>query len=251
MNQLEIHNLAKFYGTKKVLKDISFTVRDGEFVSILGPSGSGKSTLFQMIGGITKPSSGTIYLNGKNINGKRGHISYTPQSASLLPWRTVLENVVLGQEIAGKKDLEKARKMIKRAGLEGFEEAYPHELSGGMKQRVSFIRSMMSPQSLILLDEPFSALDEFTRLDMQQWLLSIWEEHKKSILFVTHNIEEALFLSDRIIVFSSSPTTIKQEFSLPFPRPRDRKILLTDEFLHWKRKIYQSLSGDESEQLSK
>jgi ABC-type nitrate/sulfonate/bicarbonate transport system ATPase subunit len=125
MNQLEIHNLAKFYGTKKVLKDISFTVRDGEFVSILGPSGSGKSTLFQMIGGITKPSSGTIYLNGKNINGKRGHISYTPQSASLLPWRTVLENVVLGQEIAGKKDLEKARKMIKRAGLEGFEEAYP------------------------------------------------------------------------------------------------------------------------------
>lgn len=251
MNQLEIHNLAKFYGTKKVLKDISFTVRDGEFVSILGPSGSGKSTLFQMIGGITKPSSGTIYLNGKNINGKRGHISYTPQSASLLPWRTVLENVVLGQEIAGKKDLEKARKMIKRAGLEGFEEAYPHELSGGMKQRVSFIRSMMSPQSLILLDEPFSALDEFTRLDMQQWLLSIWEEHKKSILFVTHNIEEALFLSDRIIVFSSRPTTIKQEFSLPFPRPRDRKILLTNEFLHWKRKIYQSLSGDESEQLSK
>lgn len=251
MNQLEIHNLAKFYGTKKVLKDISFTVRDGEFVSILGPSGSGKSTLFQMIGGITKPSSGTIYLNGKNINGKRGHISYTPQSASLLPWRTVLENVVLGQEIAGKKDLEKARKMIKRAGLEGFEEAYPHELSGGMKQRVSFIRSMMSPQSLILLDEPFSALDEFTRLDMQQWLLSIWEEHKKSILFVTHNIEEALFLSDRIIIFSARPTTIKQEFSLPFPRPRDRRILLTDEFLHWKRKIYQSLSGDESEQLSK
>ena len=141
--------------------------------------------------------------------------------------------------------------MAIRPGLEWLEEAYPHELSGGMKQRVSFIRSMMSPQSLILLDEPFSALDEFTRLDMQQWLLSIWEEHKKSILFVTHNIEEALFLSDRIIVFSSRPTTIKQEFSLPFLRPRDRKILLTEEFLHWKRKIYQSLSGDESEQLSK
>src|SRR5690606_30187843 len=114
-----------------------------------------------MLGGSTKPSCGTISLTGKNNNGKRWHIRYTPQSASLLPWRTVLENVVLGQEIAGKKDLEKARKMIKRAGLEGFEEAYPHELSGGMKQRVSFIRSMMSPQSLILLDEPFSALDEF------------------------------------------------------------------------------------------
>ncbi len=244
MNQLEIRNLFKQFGTNEVLDDISFTIDDGEFVSILGPSGSGKSTLFQIIGGIMLPSAGSIHLNGKDITGKNGHISYTPQSASLLPWRTVLGNVMLGQEISGKADVEEAKKMVERAGLAGFEDAYPHELSGGMKQRVSFIRSVMSPQSLILLDEPFSALDEFTRLDMQKWLLSIWSEHKKSILFITHNIEEALFLSDRIIVFSERPTSIKAEFTVPFSRPRKEELLLTDEFFQWKRKIYGRLVGE-------
>ncbi|MBB6453221.1 ABC-type nitrate/sulfonate/bicarbonate transport system ATPase subunit [Salirhabdus euzebyi] len=241
MSHLKIEHIEKSYGERSVLKDVSFSVQEGEFVSLLGPSGSGKSTLFRIIGGMTAPLSGAVYLEGEDITGKRGSISYTPQSPSLMPWRTTLQNVLLGQEIVGKKDEEKARDMLERAGLKGYEQAYPHELSGGMKQRASFIRSILSPQSLILLDEPFSALDEFTRLDMQQWLLSIWSEYKRSILFVTHNIEEAIFLSDRIIVLSDRPATVVKEFNIPFDRPRREDLLLTEEFLHWKKLIYQEM----------
>lgn len=243
MSQLEIQQIKKSFGENTVLNDLSFSVQEGEFVALLGPSGSGKSTLFRIIGGISLPSSGTVQLNEENITGKSGSISYTPQYPSLMPWRTILDNVLLGQEITGKRDLEKALHMIERAGLGGFEQSYPHELSGGMQQRVSYIRSILSPQSLILLDEPFSALDEFTRLDMQKWLLSIWAEYKRSILFVTHNIEEALFLADRIIVLSSRPATVKKEFTIPFARPRDEDILLSDDFLQWKKRIYQEMRG--------
>jgi ABC-type nitrate/sulfonate/bicarbonate transport system ATPase subunit len=182
-------------------------------------------------------------MDGDRMNGQRGSISYTPQSPSLLPWRTVLHNILLGGEIIGENNELEAIRMIERAGLKGYEHAYPRELSGGMQQRVSFIRSLMSPQSLICLDEPFSSLDEFTRLDMQNWLLSIWEENKRSILLVTHHIEEALYLSDRIIVLSGKPAKIKKEFTIPFPRPRQESIILSDEFLQWKRTIYNELRG--------
>jgi ABC-type nitrate/sulfonate/bicarbonate transport system ATPase subunit len=241
MSHLEIQHVNKSFGENTVLNDLSFSVHEGEFVALLGPSGSGKSTLFRVIGGISQPSSGKVMLNGENITGKPGSISYTPQSPSLMPWRSILDNVLLGQEISGKRDAERALQMIERAGLGGFEKSYPHELSGGMQQRASFIRSILSPQPLILLDEPFSALDEFTRLDMQKWLLSIWAEYKRSILFVTHNIEEALFLADRIIVLSSRPATVKKEFTIPFVRPRDEAILLSDDFLQWKKRIYQEM----------
>lgn len=241
MGELRVHELSKSFGEKSVLDNVTLSVDEGEFVSVLGPSGSGKSTLFHLIGGISHPDTGDIYLDGKQINGKRGSISYTPQSPSLLPWRTVLQNVLLGAEISGVKNEEAAVEMIERAGLTGYERAYPHELSGGMKQRVAFIRSLLSPQSIICLDEPFSALDEFTRLEMQKWLLSIWKEYKRSILFVTHNIDEAIYLSDRIIVLSTNPAIVKKEFSIPFTRPRDENILLSEEFLKWKKAIYQEL----------
>jgi ABC-type nitrate/sulfonate/bicarbonate transport system ATPase subunit len=241
MTKLAVQHLSKSFEEKKVLEDLSFQINEAEFVSILGPSGSGKSTLFHLIGGLYIPDSGDILLDDKRINGTRGHISYTPQSPSLMPWRTILENVMLGGEIVGKADRNAALDMIEKAGLKGYEHAYPYELSGGMKQRVAFIRSLLSPQSLICLDEPFSALDEFTRLDMQNWLLSIWEEHKRAVLLVTHNIEEALYLSDRIIVLSGKPAKVKKEFSIPFPRPRDESIVLNEEFLHWKKRITQEL----------
>lgn len=244
MSKLEIKQIEKSFGNHLVLKDLSFSILDGEFVSILGPSGSGKSTLFHLIGGISRPDSGNIYIDGEKINGKRGAISYMPQAPSLLPWRTILNNVLLSQEIAGKVDKEKALQMIDRAGLKGYENKYPHELSGGMKQRVSFIRSLLSPQSIICLDEPFSALDELTRLEMQKWLLSVWSEYKRSILFVTHSIEEAIFLSDRIIVLSTKPATIKKEFIIPFKRPRTEDLLLSEEFLQWKKRIYYELMPD-------
>lgn len=243
MGKLCIKKLSKSFEQKPVLNNVTFTVNDGEFVSILGPSGSGKSTLFHLIGGILLPDIGEICLDDQSINGTKGMISYTPQNPSLFPWRTILENVLLGAEIVGKKDKKEALKMIERAGLKGYEHAYPHELSGGMKQRVAFIRSLLSPQSLICLDEPFSALDEFTRLDMQKWLLAIWQEYQRSILFVTHNIEEAIYLSDRIIVLSSRPATVKRDFAIPFARPRKENILLSEEFLHWKKEIYREL-GD-------
>ncbi|WP_025783938.1 ABC transporter ATP-binding protein [Sporosarcina sp. D27] len=244
MGQLILENLSKSYGQNHVLQDITLSVKEGEFVSIVGPSGSGKSTIFQLIGGLYTPDSGTISLDGSVLNNSRGHISYMPQSPALFPWRSVLQNVELSAEIAGtKQDRTKTLELIKSAGLTGYEDAYPNELSGGMKQRVSFIRSLNAPQSIICLDEPFSALDEFTRLEMQQWLLSIWETYKKSILFITHDIDEALFLSDRIIVLSDKPAIVKKEITVPFDRPRSEELLMSDPFLILKRKIYNLLRG--------
>ncbi|TFB13117.1 ABC transporter ATP-binding protein [Filobacillus milosensis] len=241
MKHLNVQNISQSFGENHVLDDINFSIEEGEFVSILGPSGSGKSTLFRIIGGISEPTSGDILLKNKSIKGKPGSISYTPQSPSLFPWRSILDNVLLGQEIVGKKDRKKALQMIERAGLGSYEHAYPYELSGGMKQRASFIRSILSPQSLILLDEPFSALDEFTRTDMQKWLLSMWAEHRRSILFVTHNIEEAIFLSDRVIILSQRPATVLKEFNISFSRPREEELLLSEEFIELKKEIYQEM----------
>ncbi len=155
MSKLLIENVSKSFGKNQVLQDVSLTVSDGEFVSILGPSGSGKSTLFRLIGGISLPDSGSIYLDDAKINGQRGSISYMPQSSSLFPWRTILKNVLLGAELNGKIDEDKAVNMLERAGLKGYEHAYPHQLSGGMKQRVSFIRALLSPQAFMCLDEHF------------------------------------------------------------------------------------------------
>lgn len=244
MPELAIDGLSKSFDGTMVLKDVTFHIEPDEFVSILGPSGSGKSTLFHLIGGIYQPDEGEISLDGERINGKKGSISYMPQSPALFPWRTILQNVLLGAEIAGKKDLPAAVAMLEKAGLKEYESAYPHQLSGGMQQRAAFIRSLLSPQPLICLDEPFSALDEFTRSEMQQWLLSIWMEHKRSILFITHNIEEALFLSDRIIILSDKPANVKAEFDIPFPRPRDESIVLTEEFLTYKKAVYNELKAD-------
>lgn len=244
MTLLTIQDISKQFSGVHVIEHLSLHVQEGEFVSILGPSGSGKSTLFHLIGGILPPDEGSILLNGVQINGQRGSISYMPQSPSLLPWRTVLQNVLLGQELKGIKEKEIALRMIQKAGLSDYVHAYPSQLSGGMKQRVSFIRALLSPQPVICLDEPFSALDELTRLEMQKWLLSIWEIHKRTILFVTHNIDEALYLSDRIVVLSEKPASIIAEFSPHFSRPRKESILLTDEFLEWKRKIYFALNSE-------
>ncbi|MGP4077852.1 ABC transporter ATP-binding protein [Halobacillus sp. K22] len=241
MNKLVVDQLTKSFDSSIILQNVSFSIQEGEFVSILGPSGSGKSTLFHLIGGLYPPDSGEIYINGERTTGEKGRISYMPQSPSLLPWRTILENVVLGSEIIEQPNKSNALHMIQQAGLEGYEHAYPSQLSGGMKQRASFIRSLLSPQSLICLDEPFSALDEFTRMDMQEWLLSIWTEHRRSVLFVTHNIEEAIFLSDRVIVLSDRPAKVQREFTIPFDRPRHSSLMLTREFLKWKKEIFEEL----------
>jgi ABC-type nitrate/sulfonate/bicarbonate transport system ATPase subunit len=226
-----------------VLDDISLYVREGEFVSIIGPSGSGKSTIFQCIGGLLQPEKGELFLDHRKINGERGNIAYMPQQNSLFPWRTVLDNVLLGQELFQKPDKQEALEWLRKVNLSDYQDAYPHQLSGGMNQRVAFLRALLSLQSVLLLDEPFSALDEFTRFDMQKWLLSIWEEKQKSVLFITHNIEEALFLSDRVYILSPRPANIIREVSVPFKRPRSDQLLMESEFLQLKKEIYSDMKA--------
>jgi ABC-type nitrate/sulfonate/bicarbonate transport system ATPase subunit len=170
-----------------------------------------------------------------------------PQTHALFPWRTVEENVILAQEVAGipiKQAITQAREWLVKVGLAGYEQAYPHVLSGGMQQRVAFLRALLSPQEFMCLDEPFAALDALTRMDMQRWLLSIWEQNKRSVLFVTHSIEEALFLSDRIYLLSDKPTTIIQEIKVPFPRPRQEEVLSDPIFQALKQEIYTRMKRD-------
>lgn len=243
MAELTVHNLYKQLGQTHVLGGLSFRVEDGEFVSILGPSGSGKSTLFQLIGGLLEPDSGEIRLGEKPLRGQRGMISYMPQRPALFPWRNVLDNVLLGAELAGTPDSTAAREMLDQAGLGDYANAYPHQLSGGMQQRAAFIRSLLSPQEFICLDEPFSALDEFTRAEMQQWLLSLWEANPRSILFVTHNIEEAIYLSDRVLLLSEKPACMLAEYSIPFQRPRTPDLILSEEFQDIRRQIATQLTA--------
>ncbi|WP_186327958.1 ABC transporter ATP-binding protein [Paenibacillus xylanexedens] len=227
-----------------VLNGLSLTVKQGEFVAIVGPSGCGKSTLFHIIGGLLKPQEGQVLMNGQHVTGQRGKISYMPQQPALFPWRTIEDNVLLAGEVATNappraEALAEARKWLRSVGLAGFEQAYPHMLSGGMQQRAAFLRALLSPQELMLLDEPFSALDALTRSDMQRWLLDIWEQNRRSVLFITHNIEEALLLADRVYVLSNRPATVLHEVHVPFDRPRREEIAEESAFLERKRQIAQ------------
>lgn len=246
---LELKNLSMHYGTcaqrTQVVQDISLRVNQGEFAAIIGPSGCGKSTLFKLIGGLLKPTAGSIWLEGKEITGTTGHVSYVPQQNTLFPWRSVESNAALALEVAGtpkQAALATAREWLPRIGLGGYEKAYPETLSGGMQQRVSFLRALLSPQELMCLDEPFGALDALTRSEMQQWLLDIWEEHRRSVLLVTHSIEEALFLADRVYVLSHKPARVVQEIAVPFARPRSAQTVVLPEFVALRQEIH-SLIG--------
>jgi len=244
---LSVQNIDKSFDSLQVIQDLSFEVKDGEFVAIIGPSGSGKSTLFQLIGGVSSIDKGAILLDGSDIQQNRGTIGYMPQQPCLLPWRTILENVTIVEELQKKPNVNLAKEWLAKVGLASFINAYPNELSGGMQQRVSFIRAIVSDKPILCLDEPFSALDEFTRLEMQAWLLSIWEKYRKSILFVTHSIEEALFLADRIIVLSKRPATIKQEIIVPFARPRQEKIRHSETFTALKEQLFMFLKEEKDD----
>lgn len=237
MSKLELKRIHHTFNGKKqqvpVLTDVSLHVNEGEFVSIIGPSGSGKSTLFHIIGGLITPSSGEVWLDGSNVTGTKGLISYMPQQPALFPWRSIEANVALSQEVAGETRtaaLENAREWLPKVGLGGYENELPHVLSGGMQQRVSFLRALLSPQEVMCLDEPFGSLDALTRQAMQSWLLNIWEQNKRSILFVTHSIEEALFLSDRIYVLSNKPAQVIEELVVPFERPRQESVMMEPKF---------------------
>ncbi len=225
----------------RVLDNLNFSVNKGEFVALLGPSGCGKSTLFNIISGLIKPLSGEIYLNGKPIQDNIGAFGYMQQKDLLLQWRTVLKNVLIGPEIQESSRAEtktEALELLTQLGLQGFEKSYPMQLSGGMRQRVALVRTLLFKKDFLLLDEPFGALDAMTRTVMQSILLDIWNKNKQTVLLITHDIEEALILADKIYVLTARPASIKAAVDVPLSRPRDTTVR---ELIDLKSKLFELL----------
>ena len=213
---LTINDLSITFENKKILENLNLTIQDQEFVAILGPSGGGKSTLLNIIAGILKPDEGRVLVDGKKQTGISSHFAYMPQEDLLLPWKTILDNVTLYGKIhhQEKEAKQKALKEMETFGLKGYEHAYPSELSGGMRQRAAFLRTALCEAEVMLLDEPFGALDVITRNEMQDWLLQLRKKLSSTTILVTHDIEEALYLADRIIILSGKPATISKEIHL-------------------------------------
>lgn len=226
------------------LRDISLTVRAGEFVALVGPSGCGKTTLLSIIAGLAQPSEGTVALRGDPAAPRLGHIGYMPQRDLLLPWRKALDNATAGMEVRGvsrKEARDRARGLFQTFGLAGFERAYPAMLSGGMRQRVAFARTVLAGGDVLLLDEPFGALDALTRASLQRWLLDIWGSLGATCLLVTHDVEEALLLADRIYVLSPRPGRIRLESRVPLERPRRAEMLARPELAALKADLLAAL----------
>ena len=227
-------------GCVEALGGINLEVRTGEFLSIVGPSGCGKSTFLEILGGLIKPSCGSIYIDGKPVNGPNHDRGIVFQGYALFPWRTVTENIAYGLEEKGvpkKTRNEICKKYISLVGLSGFEGHYPYQLSGGMKQRVAIARALAYDPGILLMDEPFAALDAQTRDTLQDEVLRIWEETKKTVLFVTHNIEEAVFLADRIAVMSARPGIIKSIIDIPLSRPRSEDFRTSLDFIKLRQEV--------------
>ncbi|MEJ5376706.1 MAG: ABC transporter ATP-binding protein [bacterium] len=242
--RLRVQGLSKSFHTHGVkvtaLEGIQMEIRDQEFATILGPSGCGKSTLLRILAGLSRPSAGSATLDGRTIEGPGKDRGMVFQNYTLFPWLTVVENIQFGLRLSGrdKKECEAvALNFIQKIGLSGFERAYPRSLSGGMKQRVAIARALANDPNILLLDEPFGALDTQTRSLMQELLLQIWEELHKTILFVTHDVEEAVFLSDRIFVMTARPGRIKAVLEVPLARPRDYQVKASPEFLRIKTEV--------------
>ena len=214
--KLQVKNLSVTFEHKRILENLNLTVRSGEFVALIGPSGCGKSTLLNILAGVLSPECGEIYVDGSPVTGVSSHFAYMPQSDLILPWKTILDNVTLYGTLHGKKQeaRERALREFPVFGLQGYEKAYPHELSGGMRQRAAFLRTALCSADIMLLDEPFGALDVITRNDMQDWLLKLRRELGRTTLLVTHDIDEALYLADRIVVLGGSPACVTREIDL-------------------------------------
>src|SRR5580693_8026963 len=221
-------------GAFAALAPITLSIPQGRFVSLIGPSGCGKSTIFNIIAGLLEPTGGRVLIDGVDSTGTIGRVGYMLQKDLLLPWRTVLDNVILGMEIQGvplREARGRALPLLRRYGLSGFEYLHPNALSGGMRQRAALLRTLLFDTDVILLDEPFGALDAQTKLRMQEWLLGLWADFGKTVVFVTHDIEEAIYLSDEVHVMATRPGRIIETIAVPTPRPRGRSVTLTPEFL--------------------
>lgn len=248
MSVLKVNEVSKAFENEKIIENISLELHEGEIVSLLGVSGGGKTTLFNIIAGLSVPDKGEVFLDGENITGKPGFISYMLQKDLLLPYRTILDNVALPLIIRGmkkKEAREKASVYFEEFGLEGTQKKYPAQLSGGMKQRAALLRTYMFSEKVALLDEPFSALDMLTKGTVHEWYLDVMEKIKLSTLFVTHDIDEAILLSDRIYLLTGKPGTITKEIVIKEQKPRSKDFNLTEEFLAYKKEIISHLEGSE------
>ena len=244
MPVLEVKGVSKSFDGEEIIRDITLKLKEGEIVSLLGVSGGGKTTLFNMIAGLSMPDEGKVYLSGEDITGKPGNISYMLQKDLLLPYRTILDNVALPLIIRGVKKSEareKAASYFEEFGLSGAESKYPSEVSGGMKQRAALLRTYLFSEKVALLDEPFSALDMLTKASVHEWYLDVMEKIKLSTLFITHDIDEAILLSDRIYLLTGKPGTLTKEIVIKEPKPRKKDFHLSENFLQYKREIISHL----------
>ena len=247
--QIEVRNVSFEYVFEQrhviAVKDVSFTVQPSEFLCVLGPSGCGKTTIMNLLAGFLKPTAGEIRIGGEPVGGNQYDRGVVFQDFSqLFPWRTARQNVEFGLEMRGVLKAERertAREFLSLVGLEKFVDAYPHQLSGGMQQRVAIARSLAYNPSVLLMDEPFAALDAMTREEMQQLLTQIWQQTRKTVVYITHNVVEAVYLGDRVLVMGAHPGTVKAELKLDLPRPRDP---LTEEFVAAQRKILSYLGSN-------
>lgn len=247
--RLSIRNVEKTFTSPSgdkvhALEQTSFDVGVGEFVGIVGPSGCGKSTLLNIVAGLETETEGKVFIDGRNDSDRRQHFSYMFQKDLLFAWRTIRENVALGLEVAGtpaKQARSRADDLLNRFGLGAFADHYPLQLSGGMRQRAALMRTLLCDRPVLLLDEPFGALDALTRANMQEWLLSIWEADHRTVLFITHDIEEAVFLSDRVMMMSARPGRIKGELPIDLDRPRDHSITTTPHFTELKKIVVDQI----------
>jgi ABC-type nitrate/sulfonate/bicarbonate transport system ATPase subunit len=236
-------------GVFNALAPVSLSIAPGRFVSLIGPSGCGKSTIFNIVAGLLQPSGGRVSIDGSDATGTIGRVGYMLQKDLLLPWRSVLDNVILGLEIRGvplRTARERALPLLRRYGLAGFEHLHPNALSGGMRQRAALLRTLLCDTDVILLDEPFGALDAQTKLQMQEWLMQLWGDFGKTVVFVTHDIDEAIYLSDEVHVMATRPGRIVETIAVPIARPRPRTVTLSGEFIAIKERCLALLTAGQS-----
>ena len=248
--RLDVRGVSRSFGALDVLDRLDLSVRPGEFAAVIGPSGSGKSTLFNLVSGLDAPDAGEVLIDGRPADLRSRQVAYMPQKDLLFPWRTVLDNTALGLEAQGVRRREarsRAGELFEAFGLDGFQSSYPFQLSGGMRQRAALLRTVVLERPVLLLDEPFGALDSLTRTEMQLWLATMWQQYGWTVVLVTHDIREAVLLADTVHVLSPRPAHVVERIEVPLPRPRNRDVLTEPAFAATERRVLDALQQTQTQ----